>query len=191
MIKKDIAGKVYDILTERALRSLFILGNLYNEGYKVETAIADLTNQTLQYFADEGAVFAVVDDFSGFGDEEYVTIIKDVRGEFEIINTDCSVLFTEKDLFNAWSGVIETNFVLLNGNLLYFHLAEGMVWKNADGESLTAVRGTTDRFVTAVWSDAKGASLKVHGDVSDIAAFVFAHKMKIIRRHNEEKQVFL
>lgn len=184
MIKKDIAGKVYDILTERALNSLLILGDLYNEGCEVETAIADLTNQTLQYFADEGAVFTVVDDFSGFRDEEYVTIIKDVRGEFEIINTNCNVLFTEKDLFNAWSGVVETNFVLLNGNLLYFHVMEGMVWKNADGESLTAVRGTTDRFVTAVWSDAKGASLHMHGDVSDIAAFVFAHKMKIVRHHS-------
>lgn len=185
MVKKDIAGKVYDILTDRALNSLFILGDLYNEGYRVEAAIAGLANQILQCFADEGAVFRVVDDFGGFGDEEYAMVIKDVRGEFEIVNTDCTLVFTEKDLAAAWRGVVETNFVVLNGNLLYFHVAEGMVWKNAGGESLTAVRGTTGRFVMAVWSSgAGGASLKVHGDVSDIAAFVFAHKMKIIRRHS-------
>lgn len=184
MIKKDTAGKVYDILTEKALDGLFILGDLYNEGCKVETAIADLASQTLQHFADEGAVFTAVDDFGGFEDEEYVMVMKSVRGKFEIVDTDCRVLFTEKDLAAAWNGVVETNFVVLNGNLLYFHVMEGMVWKNAGGESLTAVRGTTDRFVEAVWSGAGGASLKVHGDVSDIAAFVFEHKMKITRHHS-------
>ena len=181
MAKKSTVCKVYDIVTERVMDNLMTLGGLYDKGDDIDAAVLATAKQTLKNFADEGTIFEIVDDFGGFGDEEFVTIAKNVNDELVAVKTNGEVLFTAKELAAAWNGVVKTNFCVLNGEMLYFYVEEGMVWKNDGGESLTVSRGTTGRFVMAVWRDGKGASLQVQGDVLSIAAFVFAHKMSLTR----------